>query len=87
MARITNAMLESRVARLNKEMGFPTEYLTDGRHNVGHFHLYRAYGKTGLHQLANDAGATRTIIDLTTKGDLFDLIGALLMGADLARSK
>ena len=88
--RITDAMLESRVRRLNQLTNSPcTPYSQVGNMsiaNVGNFHLSHAYGGVCLHRMCNESGGIRTpIISYhTTKRDLYDRMNAFIDGIDFA---
>lgn len=61
MTRITIKMLENQVKHLNKERKQPTTYKTDGKINVGHYHIGQSYGGVALLQTANTKGGVRAI--------------------------
>jgi hypothetical protein len=84
--RITDAMLESRVRRLNQLTNSPcTPYSQVGSMsiaNIGNFHLSYAYGGVCLHRMCNESGGIRTplISYHTTKRELYDLMNAYADG-------
>lgn len=47
--------------------------------------LYIAYGKYGLDKIVNDGGGTKTIIPLTTKKELYNLIIAIIKGIEIEK--
>jgi hypothetical protein len=91
--RITDAMLEARVRRLNELTGSPLIPWSkvDGRNvaNIGNFHLSGAYGGVCLHRMVNENGGIRTpIISYhTTKRHLYDLINAYMDGIYFAQEE
>ena len=56
MTRITEAMLDARAARLNRMTGSPAEPYTNGKANVGNYHISHAYGGVCLHRMYNEGG-------------------------------
>jgi len=57
--RITQAQLVNAVALLNDVAKLPAEPWTDGKANIGNYHLSRAYGGNILHEMTNTSGACR----------------------------
>lgn len=80
MERITQAMLNRQVGLLNQETGNPAEYYTDGKANVGNYHLDGAYGSVSLVQTCNESGGVRTIFGFGAKRELYNQIQAFRMG-------
>jgi len=89
MDRITNKHLEGVVNRLNRVTGNPSNPWTkkNGKltANIGNYHLYGAYGSTGLHRMYSEGGGVETVIHLTTKRDLYNKIIALLDGIEIGK--
>ena len=89
--RITNAQLDSVIEWLNTELDRPRNpwTRTKGKNtgNVGNLHLYSAYNAYGLHEMANESGASREVIGLGTKRELFKGVHLLLKGIQLAKKK
>ena len=91
--RITDAMLESRVRRLNQLTNSPiTPYSWVGSMsiaNVGNFHLSYQNGGVSLHRICNESGGIRTpIISYhTTKRHLYDLMNAYIDGIEFAQEE
>jgi hypothetical protein len=87
MNRITDSMIQARIDRLNKLTGSPAEPYTDGKANIGNFHLSHAYGGVCLHRMHNDAGGVSAplISGHVTKRDLFDALCAFLAGIDFTQ--
>ena len=84
--RITEAMLEARVARLNKMTGSPAAPYShvDGKltANIGNYHISHAYGGVCLHRMHTDGGGVSCplISYHTTKRELLGLIDAYMAG-------
>jgi hypothetical protein len=54
--RITEKQLQAIVERINRVTGSPMEPYTNGRANIGHYHLSFAYGGVELHRMVNMHG-------------------------------
>lgn len=84
MDRITKTQLQYIVERINTLTNNPLTYSTreDGnfKANIGHYHLYSAYGATGLHQTMNEGGGVHEIIGLSTKRELYNRMQSLIYG-------
>lgn len=86
MARITTAMLEAKVKKVNEYTGSPvapySETATGHKANIGNYHISECYGGVSLHQMQNEAGGTRDVFRCghVTKRDLFDWMNAYLDG-------
>ncbi len=89
MDRITQKQLDSLVEELNVKTGNPTSYGSREadrfKTNVGHYHLYQAYGGVELVQTMNEGGGITVISrnGCTTKRDLYGQIRALLDGISI----
>lgn len=90
--RITDKMLEARVAYLNKITKSPdTPYSRDengrSKANVGNFHLSHAYGGVCVHRMHNEGGGvTAPIVNYhTTKRECMDGLNAFISGLEFAR--
>lgn len=87
MERITEKQLEAIVLRLNRAMGRPETPYTDieGKYtaNIGNFHLYNAYGRIGVHEMATDGGGVRRVVDLGTKRETAEALWNILKGIEL----
>lgn len=88
--RITDKMLETRIAELNRITGraaAPWTRDTDGkmRANIGAYYLDAAYGGVNLAQIVTDGGGITCPLGqrMRPKRELFDQIGALLTGIRL----
>jgi len=84
MDRITNAQLQYLVERINTLTNNPLTYSTRDnsqfKANIGHYHLYGAYGATGLHQTMNEGGGVHEIIGLSTKRELYNRMQSFISG-------
>lgn len=87
MQRITIKDLRAVCNRINRETGSPTEYMTDGKINVGHYHISQAYGGYCLHRTTNEGGGVTCPLD-SYHGPARELYGkmhAFLSGLDTAK--
>jgi hypothetical protein len=84
MQRITEADLQAKVNRLNRITGSPAEPYTDGKANIGNYHLSHAYGGVCLHRMYNDGGACTTplIGGHVSKRELAGLLDAFINGIE-----
>lgn len=84
MQRITEAHLQAKIDRLNKITGSPAEPYTDGKANVGNFHLSHAYGGVCLHRMHNDGGAVSSPLSTghVSKRELAGLLSAFIAGVE-----
>ena len=87
MERITQAMLERKVAYLNELTGNPKEPYTRNesgqfKANRGNYHLSGAYGGWQLNQMCNEGGGCKDIfyVGYVPKRELFNLIAAYING-------
>lgn len=83
--RITEKMLETRVAHLNKITNSPAEYRgADSVIAIGHFHLSHAYGGVCLHKVCNTSGGVSDVLSMghVTKREAFDRICAFTNGIE-----
>lgn len=86
MNRITNAMLDARVATINRMLGFGDEpaYST-----VGAIVLEGAYGSTAVAQYCNKSGGVRMLHDYGTKREAYVFLNGMIQASralDFARS-
>lgn len=86
MDRITNKQLEYVVGRINMLTNSPLAYSTRDngqfKANIGHYHIYGAYGMQGLHQTMNEGGGVHEIIGLSTKRELYNRMQSLIYGLE-----
>lgn len=92
--RITDKMLDTLAARLNKLTGSPAAAYTrdaDGRlrANVGNYHVDHAYGGVCLHRMHNDAGGVTCPLagGHVPKRQLWDMMHAYIAGIETAREE
>jgi len=80
--RITEKMLEQRVEYLNEITSSPSKSYTDGKSNVGNFHLYFAYGGVNLHRICNEGGGITEPIGggCGTKRELYEKLNSFING-------
>lgn len=79
--RITASMINSRLERLNQLTNSPASYSTDGKINIGFYHLYQASGLSKLSRTCNESGAIQTIQpSMGTKRETYDFINAYIAG-------
>ncbi len=90
MARVTKELLSNRVDALNRVFARPmAPYTLDEttKHytpNKGNFHLSEANGGVSLVEMA-EGGGVRTVFERGSKALIFDMMGAMMIGADLAK--
>lgn len=87
MKRTTIKMIELRLEYLNELTNSPKTTYTrkEGKFtaNIGNFHIYQAYGSTGIHRISNISGGVTTVIGLTTKRDCYNRLNSLIQGLEL----
>jgi hypothetical protein len=84
MQRITEAHLQAKVDRLNRVTGSPAEPYTNGKANIGNYHLSHAYGGVCLHRMHNDGGGVSSPLSIghVTKRELAGLLSAYIEGIE-----
>ncbi len=84
MQRITEAHLQAKIDRLNRVTGSPAEPYTDGKANVGNFHLSHAYGGVCLHRMHNSGGGVSSPLSTghVSKRELAGLLSAFIAGIE-----
>tara|TARA_R110000868_G_scaffold225009_1_gene477188 strand:- start:3638 stop:3895 length:258 start_codon:yes stop_codon:yes gene_type:complete len=84
MQRITEAHLQAKIDRLNKITGSPAEPYTNGKANIGNFHLSHAYGGVCLHRMYNDGGGVSSPLSTghVSKRELAGLLSAYIAGIE-----
>jgi len=88
--RITIKKIETRVQYLNELTESPLSTYTKDKDdkftaNIGNFHIYQAYGSTGIHRISNQGGGVTTIIGLGTKKECYNQLNALIKGIEIAK--
>ena len=79
--KISKADLEKLLLKLNTLTNSPTEFMTDGKMNVGHYHLDWAYGGVQLQRLTSTGGSCYTVINgYGTKHQLYDSMLTYISG-------
>jgi len=88
--RITNKQLESLCdlinQRTNSPMGGWQRVGNANVANVGHYYIDGAYGGVSLVRMVTDGGGVRTIIERSSKRELFYLMHAFLKGMEAANN-
>ena len=84
MQRITEAHLQAKIDRLNRITNSPAEPYTNGKANIGNFHLSHAYGGVCLHRMHNNGGGcTAPLIGgHVSKRELSGLLSAYIAGIE-----
>jgi len=84
MQRITEAHLQAKVNRLNRVTGSPSEPYTDGKANIGNYHLSHAYGGVCLHRMHNSGGGVSSPLSVghVSKRELAGLLSAFIAGIE-----
>jgi hypothetical protein len=84
MQRITEAHLQAKIDRLNRITGSPAEPYTDGKVNIGNYHLSHAYGGVCLHRMHNSGGGVSSPLSTghVSKRELAGLIDAFINGIE-----
>ena len=84
--RISKAQLDYLIERINTLTNNPMTYSTrdngNFKANIGHYHLYGAYGGIALHQTMNEGGGIHQIIGISTKRELYDRMQSLIYGLE-----
>jgi len=91
MNRTTNAQLQSLCDRMNALSGAalnPYVRALDGSYHPAPncFHLYGAYGGTGLHQMMPEGTGVHEIFGITTKRELAAQMRAWIKGAEAGQA-
>jgi hypothetical protein len=84
MQRITEAHLQAKIDRLNRVTGSPAEPYTDGKANIGNYHLSHAYGGVCLHRMHNSGGGVSSPLSTghVSKRELAGLLSAFIAGIE-----
>jgi hypothetical protein len=84
MQRITETHLQAKIDRLNRVTGSPAEPYTDGKANIGNYHLSHAYGGVCLHRMHNSGGGVSSPLSTghVSKRELAGLLSAFIAGIE-----
>jgi hypothetical protein len=84
MQRITESHLQAKIDRLNRITGSPAEPYTDGKANIGNYHLSHAYGGVCLHRMHNSGGGVSSPLSTghVSKRELAGLLSAFIAGIE-----
>ena len=84
MQRITETHLQAKIDRLNRITGSPAEPYTNGKANVGNYHLSHAYGGVCLHRMHNSGGGVSSPLSTghVSKRELAGLLSAFIAGIE-----
>jgi hypothetical protein len=80
--QVTQAQLQAVVDRINRITGSPMQPYTDGKINIGNYHLSGAYGGVCLHRMHNQGGGVSSPLSTghIPKRELLNLMHAYIMG-------
>ena len=80
MQRIEMRHLESVVKTLNETAGRPVTAWSDGKANIGNFHVYGDQCGYGLHETCNEFGGIHSHCSGRTKRELYDIVRGMIAG-------
>lgn len=85
--RVTNQQLEYLISRINEVTGSPAEPWTEGKANVGNYHLDFAYGGVAIGRMCNESGGMERVSTqgFGTKRQAYDWMDAFLRGLEAAK--
>ena len=85
--RITESMLEARIKWLNKLTNSPETPYSNGKANIGNWHLSHAYGGVCVHRMHNEAGGVSSpiVYGHVTKRECFDALCAFISGIEFSQ--
>jgi len=80
--RVTDSQLQVVVDRINRITGSPMTPYTDGKINIGNYHLSGAYGGVCLHRMHNQGGGVSSPLSTghIPKRELLNLMHAYIQG-------
>lgn len=89
MQRVTEKQLQSIVDRINRITGSPMEPWTNGKANIGNYHLSHAYGGVCLHRMSTNGGGVSSPLSTghIPKRELAGLLYAFISGIDTAKGE
>lgn len=87
--RITDKMLDVKVAEINELTGSPVTPYVGGKAQIGNYHVSHCYGGVALHRMFNEGGGVTTPFGCghSTKRELFDKMSAFIAGIRAARGE
>ena len=87
--RVTDQHLHGLVHRINLVTNSPETPWTNGKANVGHYHLDWAYGGVKLDRMYNESGGVESVSigGFITKRALFDWMDAWLRGYEFHKHR
>ena len=87
MDRITEKQLDALCLRLNRLTHSPETPYTDGKANIGNFHISHAYGGVCLHRMYNAGGGITTPLNAchAPKRELYAALHAFLDGIEFGQ--
>ena len=82
--RITIKTLRLNADMLNRITNSPSDAYTNGRANIGNYHISRAYGGYSLHRMCNEGGGVSDIFNSghVPARELHNLIWAYARGLE-----
>ena len=80
--RVTQAQLQAVVDRINRITGSPITPYTDGKINIGNYHISHAYGGVCLHRMHTEGGGVSSPLSTghIPKRELLALMYAYITG-------
>jgi hypothetical protein len=87
--QVTQAQLQAVVDRINRITGSPMAPYTEGKINIGNYHLSGAYGGVCLHRMHNQGGGVSSPLSTghIPKRELLNLMHAYIMGLSEVAAK
>ena len=86
---ITTKMIQDKLDTVNSLLGRPLQPYTfkDGASvaNVGVYHLSESFQAQGVDVISNESGGTYTVLESTTKREVFAFLSGLVYGIHLAK--
>ncbi len=82
MNNVTLTQLEAICTRINRLTDSPLSPYSEGKSNIGNYHLDGAYGGYALHRMDNESGGVTDVLQCghTTKRDLAERMWAWIRG-------
>ena len=84
--KTSKQILEVLVDRINELTGAPTSAWTDGKANIGNYHISYSCGGAELHRMSNTSGGIRAISHEvhSTKPKLDSALRHIITGLEIA---